>query len=98
MSTNFLIRTSLQILLLGCPPNTMAVQSNPRLQVPIIIDAYWMTFIVFTIFYYQSVSMALAAAPSAPCAAYYPKEKKFSGRWIVRLCPKAAAKTQLGRF
>lgn len=42
--------------------------------------------------------MALAEAPSAPCAAYCPKEKKFSGRWGVKLCPKAAAKTQLGRL
>jgi hypothetical protein len=57
-----------------------------------------MASIVSTIIYYQSVSAALAAAPSAACAAHYPKEKKFSGRWMVELCPKAAAKTQLGRF
>lgn len=38
MSNNFLIRIPLQIILLGYPPNTMAVQRIPSFQVP----AHWM--------------------------------------------------------
>ncbi|UKZ58887.1 uncharacterized protein TrAtP1_000209 [Trichoderma atroviride] len=48
---------------------------------PIVNHAHWMNMPLFSqTFCYQSVSMALAEAPSAACAAYCPKEKKFSGR------------------
>lgn len=59
---------SLQTLFPGCPRNTMTVQSLQAPKSQSCKHADWTASIIATTFHYQSVSTALAEAPSAACA------------------------------